>query len=160
MKNLSTYLLVMFMFMYWVFRIIATVVTEYGGSLEGITVENTIFEYIVLFITLFSMVFVIRRRLWAGLIYMITYFIYFGPKLLSLVMLMATPGYIMSIEQLTAFIVYAIAIIIPTAVMIDILVDKGRKLNPVDKKTDWFYKNEDFDRKMDERSDKNNYRTL
>ncbi|MNL70889.1 hypothetical protein D3C87_1959530 [compost metagenome] len=73
---------------------------------------------------------------------------------------MATTGYSMSIEEVTAFVVYAIAIIIPTAVMMDILVDKGRKLNPVDKKTDWFYKNEEFDRKMDERSDKNNYRTL
>ena len=30
----------------------------------------------------------------------------------------------------------------------------------VDKKTDWFYKNEQFDRKMDDRADKNNYRTL
>lgn len=28
------------------------------------------------------------------------------------------------------------------------------------KKTDWFYKNEEFDRKLDDRADKNNYRTL
>jgi len=41
-----------------------------------------------------------------------------------------------------------------------LLLDKGRKANPKDKKTDWFYNNEQFDRKLDERSDKNNYRTL
>ena len=29
-----------------------------------------------------------------------------------------------------------------------------------DKKTDWFYGDEKYDRKMDERADKNNYRTL
>lgn len=160
MKNLSTYLLVMFMFMYWVFRIIATVVTEYGQSIYGITVENTTFEYIVLFITLFSMVFVAKRRLWAGIIYTVTYFIYFGPAVFNSVMSIITPGYLMSLDEITSFIVNSIAIIIPVAVMIDILLDKGRKLNPVDKKTDWFYKNEEFDRKMDDRADKNNYRTL
>ena len=40
------------------------------------------------------------------------------------------------------------------------LLDKNRKLNPKDKKTDWFYQNEEFDRKLDDRADKNNYRTM
>ena len=53
-----------------------------------------------------------------------------------------------------------IGIILPIAVLADLLLDKGRKANPKDKKTDWFYNNEQFDRKLDERSDKNNYRTL
>ena len=53
-----------------------------------------------------------------------------------------------------------IGIIIPLAVLIDLLLDRGRKEHPVDKKTDWFYKNEKFDRELDERADKNNYRTL
>jgi len=30
----------------------------------------------------------------------------------------------------------------------------------VDKQTDWFYKNKEYDRKLDERADKNQYRTL
>ena len=42
----------------------------------------------------------------------------------------------------------------------DVLLDKNRKAHPVDKQTDWFYKNKDYDRKLDERADKNNYRTL
>ena len=37
------------------------------------------------------------------------------------------------------------------------LLDKNRKLNPKDKKTDWFYQNEEFDRKLDDRADKNNF---
>ena len=44
--------------------------------------------------------------------------------------------------------------------LFDLIIDKSRKANPKDKKTDWFYKNEQFDRKLDERADKNNYRTL
>ena len=51
-------------------------------------------------------------------------------------------------------------LILPIAAEFDVLLDKGRKLNPTDKKTDWFYKNEEYDRKLDDRADKNNYRTL
>ena len=53
-----------------------------------------------------------------------------------------------------------LGIILPLAVLIDLLLDKNRKLNPKDKKTDWFYQNEEFDRKLDDRADKNNYRTM
>ena len=53
----------------------------------------------------------------------------------------------------------AIGILIPLIALIDVLLDKIEKLNPTDKKTDWFYKNKDYDRQLDERADKNNYRT-
>ena len=53
-----------------------------------------------------------------------------------------------------------IAIALPIAAVFDILLDKTRTKNPVNKETDWFYKNEQYDRKLDERADKNNYRTL
>jgi hypothetical protein len=65
-----------------------------------------------------------------------------------------------TLELLTKTMVSLIGIVIPIAVLIDILLDKNRKVHPVDKKTDWFYKNEEYDRKMDDRADKNNYRTL
>lgn len=51
-----------------------------------------------------------------------------------------------------------IGLIIPLAALFDVLLDRNRKEHPVDKKTDWFYKNKDFDRKLDDRADKNNYR--
>ena len=43
----------------------------------------------------------------------------------------------------------------------DMLVDKGRKANPVDKKTDWYFKNEKYDKELEERDkreDKNEYK--
>ena len=51
-----------------------------------------------------------------------------------------------------------LGIILAFAVLVDLAVDKGRK--PKDKKTDWFYANEQYDRQLDDRADKNNYRTL
>ena len=53
-----------------------------------------------------------------------------------------------------------IGIVLPLAAVFDVLLDKNRKAHPTDKKTDWFYKNEEYDRKLDDRADKNNYRTL
>ena len=57
-------------------------------------------------------------------------------------------------------VISIVAIILPIAVLLDLLLDKNRKLNPKDKKTDWFYGNQEFDRKLDDRADKNNYRTM
>lgn len=57
-------------------------------------------------------------------------------------------------------LVCLVALVIPVAALFDVLVDKSRKVNPVDKQTDWFYKNKEYDRKLDERADKNQYRTL
>ena len=68
-------------------------------------------------------------------------------------------------EELSPYVyldmfVALIAIILPIAAVFDILFDKARTNNPVDKETDWFYKNKQYDRKLDKRADKNNYRTL
>ena len=54
-------------------------------------------------------------------------------------------------------LVCLVALVIPVAALFDVLVDKSRKVNPVDKQTDWFYKNKEYDRKLDERADKNQY---
>ena len=66
----------------------------------------------------------------------------------------------LTLAQSTEFMFSMIGIILPLAVLLDLLLDKNRKMNPKDEKTDWFYKNEQFDRKLDDRADKNNYRTL
>ena len=41
------------------------------------------------------------------------------------------------------------------------IADKGRKINPSDGKTDWYFKNEKYDEELkarDEREDKNEYK--
>ena len=57
-------------------------------------------------------------------------------------------------------LVALVGIAIPLFAFFDVLLDRNRKAHPTDKKTDWFYKNAEYDRKMDERADKNQYRTL
>ena len=59
-----------------------------------------------------------------------------------------------------SLLIAVVGVIIPLAAFFDVLLDKNRKAHPVDKQTDWFYKNKDFDREVDERADRNQYRTM
>ena len=75
-------------------------------------------------------------------------------------MTVATSDGLADIYTYDTIIASTICIAAALFAFLNILVDKNRAAHPTDKKTDWFYKGEKYDRKMDERADKNNYRTL
>ena len=49
MKKFSTYLVVMFMIVFWILRIIITLSAEMGNNFLGITPINETFEIVILF---------------------------------------------------------------------------------------------------------------
>lgn len=159
MKKFSTYLLVMFMIIFWIVRIIITLTSELGKDFLGMVPINKVFEIILLFATLVCIVLVVKRKLIGSLLYLILHAVYFGGDVTNKLKII-TDNEILTLSQSTELIFSVIGIILPLAVLIDLLLDKNRKMNPKDKKTDWFYKNEEFDRKLDDRADKNNYRTM
>ena len=158
MRNFSTWLLVIFMVMFWVFRLIVAVTSELGIDFGGIAPLDMKAEVILLFVVLICIIFIIKRNIIGALIYLLTYGLYFGISLFNSIGAI-TSNQDMLGAGLNAF-VNLIGVAIPIAVIFDLLLDKNRKANPVDQKTDWYYKNEDYDRKLDERADKNNYKTL
>lgn len=160
MKNFSTWLLVCFMAMFWVFRIIVALMFQLHQDFGGIVPLNETLEIILLFVVLLCMVLIVKRKLVGALIYLLAYGMYFGIDLFNNIGILLQGDTNMSISTYTNMFISFIAIILAVAVLLDILVDKNRKAHPKDKKTDWFYKNEQFDRKLDDRADKNNYRTL
>ena len=163
MKNFSTWLLVMFMAMFWAFRIIVAVTYELGADFGGIEPLNQTLEIILLFVVLACMLLIIKRKMIGALIYLLGYGMYFGTNLMTGITTLITANSDMNMSNAGMYLntfIALIGIIIPVAVLFDLLLDKNRKANPKDKKTDWFYKNEQFDREMDDRADKNNYRTL
>lgn len=159
MKKLSTYLLVMFMIIFWIVRIIITISSELGKDFMGMKPMNEIFEIIILFATLLCVVLVVKRKLVGSLLYLTLHAIYFGGDITAKLGLI-TRNETLTLADSTNMIFSMLGIIIALAVLIDLLLDKNRKANPKDKKTDWFYKNEQFDRELDDRADKNNYRTM
>ena len=159
MQKLSSYLLVIFMIMYWGLRIIITLSAQLGGNFVGVVPINMTFEIILLFAFLLCVILVIKRKVIGVALYLALYGIYFGGDLTEKLRII-TSGETLTMDQMACGFFSLIGIILALAVLIDLLFDKGRKVHPVDKKTDWFYKNEQFDRELDDRADKNNYRTL
>lgn len=158
MKSVGSYLLVFFMAMFWVFRIIVAFAATMGLNFAFQPLNQTM-EIILLFVTLICIILVVKRKLLGGIIYLIGYGMYFGVDIYNTVVSVIN-GTTLEITQYAVILMSFIGIVLPICVVFELLLDKNRKAHPVDKKTDWFYKNEQFDRKMDERADKNNYRTL
>ena len=158
MKNMSTWLLAMFMVMFAGFRVIVTITNQQGDPLAGLVVENITIEIALIFLTLLCLVLVVKRKLIGALIYVVSYGWYYGIGLLGTIYGILIEGETIVADSSLGILVSAIGVLLPLMVLIDTLVDKSRKLHPVDKKTDWFYKNEQFDRKFDERADRNEYK--
>lgn len=151
------------MAMFWAFRIIVAVTYELGADFGGIEPLNQTLEIILLFVVLACMLLIIKRKMVGALIYLLGYGMYFGTNVMTGITTLITVNSDMNMSNAGMYLntfIALIGIIIPVAVLFDLLLDKNRKANPKDKKTDWFYKNEQFDREMDDRADKNNYRTL
>lgn len=157
MNKFSTWLLVLFIIMFWVFRIVVTFTYTMGIEF-GIEPLNVNIEVILLFITLLSIILIVKRKILGAILYLVTYGLYFGVDLYNTVM--AIIGGTSDLVAYTNTLISFIAMVLPIITLFDLLLDKNKTAHPKDKKTDWFYKNEQYDRKLDERADKNNYRTL
>ncbi len=154
MKKFTTYLFVIFMAMFWIFRMIVAFCANLGIEFV-VTPLDLNYEIILLFLTFVSMILVIKRSILGGVIYLIGNGIYFGTSLFNVLSKIIEGNASINYEE--AFFSF-IGILIPVLVLFDLLLDQNRKEHPVDEKTDWFYKNKDFDRKLDERADKNQYK--
>lgn len=157
MKNLSSWLIAIFAFMFWGFRLIATVLYSLGTDFIASPINLTM-EIALLFITFICICFIAKRKLLPTIIYLISHAMYYGYYLYQNIDgIISGTG---TAENYMSLLIALIGIIIPLAAFFDVLLDRNRKAHPVDKQTDWFYKNKDFDRKMDDRADKNQYRTM
>ena len=157
MKNFSSWLITMFAFMFWGVRLVGTTLYSIGNDFLFVPTDITM-EIALLFITFICICFFIKRRLWASIIYLSGHFLYYIPSFVTHFMQIMDKT--LELDAYMGVFFEFIGIILPLVALFDVLLDKNRKANPKDKKTDWFYKNKEFDRQMDERADKNNYRTL
>lgn len=157
MQNFSSWLIAMFALMFWGFRLVGTVLYSIGNEFM-FSPSNMTIEIALLFITFICICFMVKRRLTAALIYCAAHFIYYGPTFATHFMQMVNGSLASDLYLTTLFELFALGL--GLAALFDVLLDKNRKAHPKDKKTDWFYTNKDYDRKLDDRADKNNYRTL
>ena len=160
MRSLASYLIIIFAAMFWVFRIFVTLLTSLGQEFPIVPMNMTI-EIVLLFVTLISLVLVIKRNLFGAILYFASYLLYFGTELFNSVTNIPQDITLSSATTITGILVPAVAIILSFMVLGDVMLNKSRQANKTgDKKTDWYYKNASYDRQLDDRADKNNYRTL
>ena len=160
MKNVASWLLVFFMAMFWMFRIAVTLSSQFGEDFGGFIVFNNTIEISLLFISLVCFILIIRRIIWGALLNLVTYCFYFGGYIVQNLIpaIGSEEGIDMSILQNS--VVGALGIVISLCIVIDIAVQRINAKHFSDNKTDWYFNNDKYDRKLDERADKNQYRTL
>lgn len=154
-------MLVMFIVMFWAYRVLIAVSAELNWEMGALKPLNIQIEIILLFVVLACLVFIVKRKMIGAIVYLLAYGLYFGADVTENIQTLLTAmetGIDMNLYA--NLLMSLIGVILPIATLLDMLMDKARKANPKDKKTDWFYNNEQFDRKLDERADKNNYRTM
>ena len=160
MKNVSSWLLVFFMGIFWMFRIVVTLSAQFGGDFGGFIVFDNTLEIALLFFTLVCIILILKRVIWGGILYLVANCLYFGGYIVqNLFPAMFSEGGIDMIV-LQNSVVGALGIIIALCTVIDIAVQKIHTKHFSDNKTDWYFNNEKYDREMDERADKNQDRTL
>ena len=155
MTSMFSYLITMFGAMFWLFR--AVVAVTYTMSIDfGIVPINITTEIILLFVTLICMILIVKRNIIGALAYFVGYGLYFGTDLYNGI-INITNGQAVGTDYLSIFISF-IGVLIPFLTVMDIFLNKERKGSTKDSKTDWFYTNEEYTRKLDERADKNQYK--
>ena len=146
--GLFSYLITMFAALFWVFRVVVAFTYSIGTNFIAVPIDFTT-EVIILFITMFSFIFIIKRNIIGALVYFVCYGWYFGTYLYN--------GITTGEQDSFAMLIAILAIVIASLNLIDILINKNRKKITNDNST-WFYKNKKYDRNYDERADKNQYK--
>lgn len=158
MRKVSSWLIFIFMIVFWLFRVATTYCTKMEKDFVGFNSFNLTIEVIILFVTILCIILFYKRNIIGAIIYLISYGYYFGGYML----ITGIPAFMNSVESnftvLQNSFVSIIGLVLAIFVCIDIVLDKINRKNHRDKKTDWFFNNEQYDRKLDERADKNQYR--
>lgn len=156
-RTMAHYLIIMLMVMLLIFRFIVLSTTVLGIDFP-VTIENETIEIAIIFITLICIILFTKTKLIGGILYLLTSFIYYGIEFIKL--LPAINSGVISMNTAIQAVVLMIELVIPIFAFFILIYDKKQEINPTDKKTDFFYKGAQYDRKYDDRADKNNYRTM
>lgn len=158
MKSVFSWLISALAVMFWIFRIIISIMATFKAEFIITPIDINI-EIALLFLTLPCLILIFKRNIIGGIAYFGLYGWYFGMELARIMENLVANGIeILPMNVVIEAIVCIVAILISLLNLLDIILSKYRKSENPSKKVDWFYKNESYDRNLDERSDKNNYR--
>ena len=153
--SVYSYMLTILGIFFWIFRAVVTALYSAGVSFP-IEPLNVTWEIALVFASIPCVILILKRNIIGAALYVAVYVSYFGTALYN------TLNHIS--DNLTAagtvnMVMSIIGIVLPVLTFIDILFNKHRKaLIGGGRSTDWFYTNKEYDRELDERADKNQYK--
>ena len=157
MKSFFSYLIIIFVIFFWILRIAVALTATLNNDIGIYPIDLTI-EIVLLFVTLVSIILIIKRNIIGAIVYFASYLLYFGASTITQIISLSEGT--LERSQYLGLIVSILGILLPIFALIDVLFNKDRTNTRVNNKTSWFYDKKDFDRQLDERADKNNYRTM
>ena len=157
MRTMSNYLIIMLTVLLFIFRLVVVFTTTMDIEFMVQSI-NANLEIALLFVMLVCIILISRNKLTGAVILLISSIAYYGPSLFEQITYLSSNS--ISMETATNMIVSVICMVIPIFAFFIIAFAKEQEKRPVDKKTDFYYKNDAYDRKYDDRADKNNYRTM
>lgn len=134
---------------FWLFRVVITMMFT-AGTAFPVQPINMTFEIVLLFVTFVCIILIAKRNMFGAIVYLLAHCAYFGMDIYKNV----TQGDINYLNLMVSII----GVIIPFLAFANIGLSSGKKSTGKNKKADWFYGNEDYDRKFDERADTNQYK--
>lgn len=156
MKSLFSYFIVILAVIYWGFRVIVSLM--YSMAVDFICQPaNSTIEIVILFLTIPSIIFIIRRNIVAATLYFGMYAAYFGTILVNSLTNVSAETESLVFTDAISIIISALGVLIPFLVFADVAIQKSR-FHASDRNTDWYYENQKYDRQLDERADRNQYK--
>ena len=156
MKSLSSYLITIAAVIYWGFRVIVSLMYSMGQDFICQPLDANI-EIIILFLTIPSIIFIIRRNVIVATLYFVMYAAYFGTILFNSLTGMTAETEVLALSDTTSIFITSLGVIIPFLVFCDVFLQRTR-FKPKDSNTDWYYNDKKYDREFDERADRNQYK--
>ena len=156
MRTMANYLIIMLTVILFIFKLIV-VITATMGIEFMVQPINVNYEMALLFIMIISIILMSKNKLSGAVILLIASVAYYGPTLLGQIIGLSAG---VNINSALETVVSLAGVIIPTFAFFIIAFAKEQEKRPVDKKTDFFYKTDRYDRNYDDRADKNNYRIM
>ena len=153
--SVYSYMLTILGIVFWIFRSIITAVYTAGGDFI-IQPLNAGWEIALVFASIPCVILVLKRNIIGAALYVGVYVSYFGTALYNSLNHVSDG---LNVSGTIDMVMSIIGIVLPVLTFIDILFNKHRKsiISPT-KSTDWYYNNKDYDRQLDERADKNQYK--
>jgi len=152
---MTGYIVTAFAGIFWLFRVIVTLLFSMEAGF-GIVPMNMTFEIILLFVTFVCIILIAKKNMIGAVIYLIAQCAYFGVDAYKTIATIIE-GQPQTTDYISLFI-SIIAVAIPIFAIMGIGLSSGKKGSHRNKNTDWFYGTTDYDRNLDDRADKNQYK--